>query len=87
MSRDMRRAWNVISHGTGRLTQQFGRRPTEVEVADHVGVSLEQLRLQRRHLSGQIHRRPPGASVWLTARNKLEARPHERTRSNDLNAR
>jgi DNA-directed RNA polymerase specialized sigma subunit len=31
MSRDMRRACNVISKGTARLTQQFGRRPAEAE--------------------------------------------------------
>jgi RNA polymerase sigma factor for flagellar operon FliA len=52
MSRDMRRAWRVISRSTTVLTQQLARTPTEEEVAEHVGVSLDELRARRTQLSG-----------------------------------
>ena len=52
MSRDMRRAWRAIARSTTMLTQQLGRRPTELEVADHVGLSVEALRARRAQLSG-----------------------------------
>jgi RNA polymerase sigma factor FliA len=52
MSRDMRRSWRVINRSTTVLTQRLARTPTEEEVADHVGVSLDELRVRRTQLSG-----------------------------------
>ena len=52
MSRDMRRGARAISRATARLTQTLGRHPTEAEVAEQVGVTLDELRARRAQLSG-----------------------------------
>jgi len=52
MSRDMRRAWRAIARSTTALTQRLGRPPTELELADDVGLTLEALRTRRAQLSG-----------------------------------
>jgi RNA polymerase sigma factor for flagellar operon FliA len=52
MSRDMRRSWKAFGGAASRLTQQLGRKPTEEELADEVGVSLENLRRRRNQLAG-----------------------------------
>jgi RNA polymerase sigma factor for flagellar operon FliA len=52
MSRDMRRALRAISRSTGLLTQRLGRAPAEQEVAEHVGISLDELRARRARHSG-----------------------------------
>jgi RNA polymerase sigma factor for flagellar operon FliA len=52
MSRDMRRAWRTIGRSTSALTQRLGRRPTEGELADDVGLSVDALRARRAQLSG-----------------------------------
>jgi RNA polymerase sigma factor for flagellar operon FliA len=52
MSRDMRRAWRAISRSTSRLTQTLGRNPMEAELADDMGVTLDELRARRAQLSG-----------------------------------
>jgi RNA polymerase sigma factor for flagellar operon FliA len=52
MSRDMRRAAKKIGRSTNQLTQSLGRPPTEDEVADHVGVSLDELQARRAQLAG-----------------------------------
>jgi RNA polymerase sigma factor for flagellar operon FliA len=52
MSRDMRRAWRAIGHATAGLTQRLGRQPTEVELAEDIGLTLDELRVRRAQLSG-----------------------------------
>jgi RNA polymerase sigma factor for flagellar operon FliA len=52
MSRDMRRAWRVVTRSTARLSQQLGRRPTEEEIAGDAGMSVEALRARRSQWSG-----------------------------------
>jgi RNA polymerase sigma factor for flagellar operon FliA len=52
MSRDMRRAWRLVARSTARLTQQLGRRPTEEEIAEDAGMTLEALRARRSQWSG-----------------------------------
>jgi RNA polymerase sigma factor FliA len=52
MSRDMRRTWRAFNRATNVLTQQLSRKPTEEELADHVGISVEQFRERRAQLSG-----------------------------------
>jgi RNA polymerase sigma factor for flagellar operon FliA len=52
LSRDMRRALRAISRGAGVLTQRLGREPLEQELAEHVGISLDDLRARRARQSG-----------------------------------
>jgi RNA polymerase sigma factor for flagellar operon FliA len=52
MSRDMRRSAKAIGRSTNQLTQSLGRPPTEDELADHVGVSLDELQARRAQLAG-----------------------------------
>ena len=52
MSRDMRRALRAIGSSTAILTQRLGRAPSEHELAQHLGISLDDLRARRAHLSG-----------------------------------
>jgi RNA polymerase sigma factor for flagellar operon FliA len=52
LSRDMRRASRAIGRSTTDLTQRLGRAPSEEEVADHAGVSLDELRARRAQLAG-----------------------------------
>jgi RNA polymerase sigma factor for flagellar operon FliA len=52
LSREMRRTLRTISRSTGVLTQRLGRAPREEELADHVGMSLAELRARRSQLSG-----------------------------------
>jgi RNA polymerase sigma factor FliA len=52
MSRDMRRSWRILGRATATLTQQLGRAPTEAELAEQVGLSVEALRARRSQLSG-----------------------------------
>jgi RNA polymerase sigma factor for flagellar operon FliA len=52
MSRDMRRTWRTLGRSANRLAQTLGRTPTEDELAEHVGVSLDELRTRRAQLSG-----------------------------------
>jgi RNA polymerase sigma factor FliA len=52
MSRDMRRNWRALGRSTNRLAQTLGRNPTEDELAEHVGVSVGDLRARRAQLAG-----------------------------------
>jgi RNA polymerase sigma factor for flagellar operon FliA len=52
MSRDMRRAAKAIGRSTSHLTQALGRAPTEDELAEHVGLSVDELRARRTELAG-----------------------------------
>jgi RNA polymerase sigma factor for flagellar operon FliA len=52
MSRDMRRAAKAIGRSTSQLTQSLGRAPTEDELAEHVGLSVDDLRVRRAELAG-----------------------------------
>jgi RNA polymerase sigma factor for flagellar operon FliA len=52
MSRDMRRTWRALGRSTNRLAQALGRNPTEDELAEHVGVSVDDLRARRAQLGG-----------------------------------
>jgi RNA polymerase sigma factor for flagellar operon FliA len=52
MSRDMRRAWRAVARSTARLSQHLGRRPTEEEIAEDAGMSIEVLRARRAQWSG-----------------------------------
>lgn len=52
MSRDMRRSWQAVARTTARLSQRLGRRPTEDEIAEDAGMSVEALRARRVQWSG-----------------------------------
>jgi RNA polymerase sigma factor for flagellar operon FliA len=52
MSRDMRRAWRTVARSTARLSQNLGRRPTEEEIAEDAGMTIETLRARRAQWSG-----------------------------------
>ncbi|HVZ75277.1 MAG TPA: RNA polymerase sigma factor FliA [Polyangia bacterium] len=52
MSRDMRRQWRTLNRSLARLTQRLGRRPTEGELADELGVSVDELRARRKNMGG-----------------------------------
>jgi RNA polymerase sigma factor for flagellar operon FliA len=52
MSRDMRRSWRVVARTMASLCQRLGRRPTEDELAEAAGMSVEELRERRAQWSG-----------------------------------
>jgi len=52
MTRDMRRASRAINRTTASLTQRLGRVPSEQELADALGVALDELRARRTRLAG-----------------------------------
>jgi RNA polymerase sigma factor for flagellar operon FliA len=52
LSRDMRRTARAINRSTGALSQRLGRAPNEQELADDMGMSLDELRTRRTDLAG-----------------------------------
>jgi RNA polymerase sigma factor for flagellar operon FliA len=52
LSRDMRRTVRAISRSAGILTQRLGRAPLEQELAEHVGISVDELRDRRARQQG-----------------------------------
>jgi RNA polymerase sigma factor for flagellar operon FliA len=52
MSRDMRRLWRGLNRALADLSQALGRAPTESELAERLGVSLDDLRARRKDLGG-----------------------------------
>jgi RNA polymerase sigma factor for flagellar operon FliA len=52
MSRDMRRRSRALGRGATALAQRLGRAPLEQELADHVGITLDELRARRAELAG-----------------------------------
>ncbi|MBC8131861.1 MAG: RNA polymerase sigma factor FliA [Deltaproteobacteria bacterium] len=52
LSRDMRRVSTELKRASAALVNQLGREPSEVEVAAHLGVSIEQVQARRAKLSG-----------------------------------
>ena len=53
LSRDMRRICNELSDATAALANQLGRAPSEGEVADSMGITVEEMRARQGKLSGQ----------------------------------
>jgi RNA polymerase sigma factor for flagellar operon FliA len=51
MSRDMRRTSRALARGATALTQRLGRAPHEQELAEHVGITVDELRVRRTQLS------------------------------------
>jgi RNA polymerase sigma factor for flagellar operon FliA len=52
LSRDMRRISNELVSAASEMANQLGRHPTEGEVADHMGVAVEEVQLRRSKLAG-----------------------------------
>jgi RNA polymerase sigma factor for flagellar operon FliA len=52
LSRDMRRISTALKKANADLANQLGREPSEVEVAAHLGVSIEEVRTRQAKLSG-----------------------------------
>lgn len=52
LSRDMRRLWSELRRSSDALTQQLGRTPNDGELAERLGVSLDDLHARRLSLSG-----------------------------------
>jgi RNA polymerase sigma factor FliA len=52
LSRDMRRISNELTTAAADIASQLGRAPTEGEVADHMGVSVEEIQARRAKLAG-----------------------------------
>jgi RNA polymerase sigma factor for flagellar operon FliA len=48
----MRRTARAINRSTGSLSQRLGRAPNEEELADDMGMSLDELRTRRTDLAG-----------------------------------
>lgn len=53
LSRDMRRLSSQLKKAGSELSQQLGRYPSDVELAGHLGVTVDELMRQRGKLSGQ----------------------------------
>jgi RNA polymerase sigma factor for flagellar operon FliA len=51
LSRDMRRAARSIARAVATLTQRLGRPPVEAELAEHAGMSIDELRARRARVS------------------------------------
>jgi RNA polymerase sigma factor for flagellar operon FliA len=52
LSRDMRRISNELSTAATAIANQLGRTPTEGEVADHMGVAVQEVQQRRSKLAG-----------------------------------
>jgi RNA polymerase sigma factor for flagellar operon FliA len=52
LSRDMRRVCSELRDATASLANQIGRAPSEVELASHLGVSVEEVRARQAKLTG-----------------------------------
>ncbi len=52
LSRDMRRVSTELKRASADLVNQLGREPSEGEIATHMGLSVEQVRVRRNKLSG-----------------------------------
>lgn len=53
LSRDMRRICNELADATASLANQLGRAPSEGEVAERMGISVDEIRARQGKLSGQ----------------------------------
>jgi RNA polymerase sigma factor for flagellar operon FliA len=53
LSRDMRRICNELADATANLANQLGRAPSELEVAECMGISVDEIRARQGKLSGQ----------------------------------
>ena len=53
LSRDMRRVCKELAGATNELANQLGRLPTDIEVAERMGVSVVEIRKRQSKLSGQ----------------------------------
>jgi len=52
LSRDMRRISNELLSAASEMANQLGRSPTEGEVANHMGVAVEEIQHRRSKLAG-----------------------------------
>jgi RNA polymerase sigma factor for flagellar operon FliA len=52
LNRDMRRLSNELRGATAEIANQLGRSPTESEVAQHMGLSVQDLRARQAKLAG-----------------------------------
>jgi RNA polymerase sigma factor FliA len=52
LSRDMRRICKQLQDASSLLTNQLGRKPTEAEVARHMGIAVEEVHARQAKVSG-----------------------------------
>jgi RNA polymerase sigma factor for flagellar operon FliA len=86
LSRDMRRISNELRVAANAAANQLGRTPTEDEVADHMGVGVDEIRARRMKLSGSsvIGLEDADPSFWEHAADESADDPAEQATRREL---
>jgi len=86
LSRDMRRLSNKLRSAADEAANQLGRTPTEAEVADRMGLALDEVRARRMKLSGAsvIGLEDADPSFWEHAADHTAEDPAERAARREL---
>ena len=86
LSRDMRRLSNKLRSAADEAANQLGRTPTEAEVADKMGLALDEVRARRLKLSGAsvIGLEDADPSFWEHAADETAEDPAERAARREL---
>jgi RNA polymerase sigma factor for flagellar operon FliA len=86
LSRDMRRLSNKLRSAADEAANQLGRTPTEAEVADRMGLALDEVRARRLKLSGAsvIGLEDADPSFWEHKADETAEDPAERAARREL---